>query len=98
MPPARNLKSWAACALSSEHSSDPQLIDTCATVSRIGADTSCHAASATMPVSALKESDLVNRTGSFSEDGILGLKDMTLVSLTPLYGQLRCRDIPNVTG
>ncbi|CAM9629390.1 unnamed protein product [Sphacelaria rigidula] len=31
-----------------------------------------------MPVSALKESDLLNRKGSFSEDGILGLKDMAL--------------------
>lgn len=33
-----------------------------------------------MPVSALKESDLLNRKGSFSEEGVLGLKDMALVS------------------
>lgn len=33
-----------------------------------------------MPVSALKESDLLNRKGSFSEEGVLGLKNMALVS------------------
>lgn len=33
-----------------------------------------------MPVSALKESDLLNRKGSFSEEGVLGLKEMALVS------------------
>lgn len=36
--------------------------------------------SSIMPVSALKESDLLNRKGSFSEEGVLGLKDMALVS------------------
>lgn len=36
-----------------------------------------------MPVSALKESDLLNRKGSFSEDAILGLKKMTFVSQNP---------------
>lgn len=34
-----------------------------------------------MPVSALKESDLLNRKGSFSEEGVLGLKNMALVRL-----------------
>eukprot|EP00752_Nemacystus_decipiens_P008529 g7618.t1 len=33
-----------------------------------------------MPVSALKESDLLNRKGSFSEEGVLGLKDMALTA------------------
>lgn len=33
-----------------------------------------------MPASALKESDLLNREGSFSEEGLLGLKKMALVS------------------
>lgn len=33
-----------------------------------------------MPASALKESDLVNREGSFSEDGILGLNNMALTA------------------
>lgn len=27
-----------------------------------------------MPISALQECDLVNRTGSFSDDGVLGMK------------------------
>ncbi|CAM9763582.1 unnamed protein product [Ascophyllum nodosum] len=31
-----------------------------------------------MPTSALKESDLVNRKGSFSDEGVLDLKDMAL--------------------
>ncbi|CAM9162667.1 unnamed protein product [Ectocarpus sp. 6 AP-2014] len=33
-----------------------------------------------MPVSALKESDLLNRKGSFSEEGVLGLKNMALTA------------------